>query len=161
MDARPPVVSFAALYERHARDVFRFALALTGRIEDAEDLTSEAFCRIWTAGADLRELTVRGYLVAIVRNLHRSAWRRARRFIPMQADTPAPVADPLAAVELERVLKALDQLPAPDREILALRAEAGLSFGEIAALTGLSAEAVRVRVHRARKKLMEVLCGKT
>lgn len=161
MDARSPVFSFAVLYQRHVRDVFRFALALTGRIEDAEDLTSEAFCRIWTAGADLRELTVRGYLVAIVRNLHRSAWRRERRLVPMPAETSAPTADPLAAVELERVLKALDQLPAPDREVLALRAEAGLSFGEIAALTGLSAEAARVRVHRARKKLVEVLCRKT
>jgi RNA polymerase sigma-70 factor (ECF subfamily) len=161
MDARPPVVSFAALYERHVRDVFRFALALTGRIEDAEDLTSEAFCRIWATGADLRELTVRGYLVAIVRNLHRSAWRRERRLVPMSAETPAQAVDPLAAVELERVLNALDQLPAADREVLALRAEAGLSFGEIADLTGQSAEAVRVRVHRARKKLMEVLCRKT
>jgi RNA polymerase sigma-70 factor (ECF subfamily) len=76
------------------------------------------------------------------------------------AAAAAPAADPLVAVELGRVLAALNQLPALDRDVLALRAEAGLSFEEIAALTGLSAEAARVRAHRARKKLMEVLCGK-
>jgi len=56
-----------------------------------------------------------------------------------------------------RVLAALAQLPELDREVLALRAEAGLSFHEIAAITGLSVEAARVRAHRARKRLMEVL----
>jgi len=75
----------------------------------------------------------------------------------MPAKVAAPAADPLAAVELERVLAALAQLPELDREVLALRAEAGLWFNEIAAITGLSAEAARVRVHRARKRLMEVL----
>lgn len=70
MGQPPSLAGFAELYERHARDVFRYALALTGRMEDAEDLTSEAFIRIWEAVTDIEELTVRGYLVTIVRNLH-------------------------------------------------------------------------------------------
>lgn len=157
MGQPPPLANFADLYRRHARDVFRYALVLTGRMEDAEDLTSEAFIRIWEAATDIEELTVRGYLVTIVRNLHRSSWRRERRRARMPAEIAAPPADPLTAVELERVLAALARLPALDREVLALRAEAGLSFHEIAAITGLSVEAARVRVHRARKRLMEVL----
>lgn len=157
MGQPPSLAGFAELYERHARDVFRYALVLTGRMEDAEDLTSEAFVRIWEAATDIEELTVRGYLVTIVRNLHRSSWRREKRRASMPAEVAAPAADPLAAVELERVLAALARLPALDREVLALRAEAGLAFDEIAAITGLSAEAARVRVHRARKRLMEVL----
>lgn len=152
-----PPASFAELYQRHARDVFRYALALTGRTEEAEDLTSEAFVRIWEAQTELEELTVRGYLVTIVRNLHRSAWRREKRRSTMPAEIAAPAADPLASVELERVLAALALLPALDRDVLSLRAEAELSFDEIAAITGLSVEAARVRVHRARKRLMEVL----
>lgn len=157
MGQPPSPANFADLYDRHARDVFRYALALTGRMEDAEDLTSEAFVRIWEAGTDIEELTVRGYLVAIVRNLHRSSWRRERRRAAMPAEVAAPAADPLAAIELERVLAALARLPELDRDILSLRAEAELSFDEIAAITGLSVEAARVRVHRARKRLMEVL----
>lgn len=120
MDEPPQPVSFQGLYEQHARDVFRYALALTGRIEDAEDLKSEAFLRIWEAGSGIRELTVRGCLVAIVRNLHRTAWRRARRLASVPAEAAAaPAADPLVAVELGRVLAALNQLPALDRDVLA------------------------------------------
>lgn len=118
MGQPPSPAGFAELYERHARDVFRYALVLTGRIEDAEDLTSEAFVRIWEAATDIEELTVRGYLVTIVRNLYRSSWRREKRRANMPAEVAAPAADPLAAVELERVLAALARLPALDREVL-------------------------------------------
>ena len=46
-------------------------------------------------------------------------------------------------------------MPEADRELLLLRAEGGLSYDEIAALVGGTAEAARLRAHRARKKLME------
>jgi RNA polymerase sigma-70 factor (ECF subfamily) len=153
--------SFGALYERHARAVYRFALALTGNVEQAEDLTSEAFLRVWEAGSHVETLTVRGYLLTIVRNLHRTEWRRERRRGEMPDSVSSGQPDPTMRLELERVLAALAQLPPLDREVLALRAEGGLSYGEIAASTGLTAEAARLRAHRARKKLMEVICGKT
>jgi RNA polymerase sigma-70 factor, ECF subfamily len=62
-------VSFGALYERHSRAVYRFALALSGNAADAEDLTAEAFLRIWEAGERAETFTVRAYLVTIVRNV--------------------------------------------------------------------------------------------
>jgi DNA-directed RNA polymerase specialized sigma24 family protein len=62
-------VSFGSLYERHSRAVYRFALALTGNVAQAEDLTAEAFLRILEAGERVETLTVRAYLVTIVRNL--------------------------------------------------------------------------------------------
>jgi len=73
----------------------------------------------------------------------------------------APASDPDAKIELLRVLEALRLLPQLDRETLVLRAEGGLSYEEIAALVGGTAEAARVRAHRARKKLTEELCRKT
>lgn len=123
------------MYERHSRAVYRFALALTGNVQQAEDLTSEAFLRVWQIGARVETLTVRGYLLTIVRNLYRTEWRRERRRGEMPDSIAAVQADPNVHLELERVLDALSQLPPLDREVLALRA------------------------HRARKKLMEVLCG--
>ena len=153
--------SFAMLYERHARDVYRFALALSGNEAAAEDLTAEAFLRVWEAGSRVEVLTVRAYLVTIVRNLHRSQWRREKRRSAMPADVASPAVDPLARVELERVLKALSHLPDTDRELLLMRAEGGLSYEEIATLVGVTVEAARLRAHRARKKLMEALCPKT
>lgn len=153
--------SFGALYERHARAVYRFALALTGRVEEAEDLTAEAFLRVWQAGSRVEALTVRAYLVTIVRNLHRGEWRRASRRARMPESLASPQFDPAVRLELERVLDALSRLPPLDREVLVLRAEGELSYEDIAASTGLTAEAARLRAHRARKRLMEVICGKT
>lgn len=153
-------LGFGALYERHARDVYRFALALTGRVEMAEDLTAEAFLRVWQAGERVDQLTVRGYLIATVRNLIRSQYRREKRLVQMPDGMQAPALDPNVHLELERVLLALDHLDPADREVLLMRAEGGLSYEEIAELTGLTEVAARSRAHRARKRLTEALCQK-
>lgn len=153
-------MGFGALYERHARDVYRFALALSGKVEFAEDLTAEAFLRVWQAGERVDQLTVRGYLIATVRNLIRSHYRREKRLVQMPDGMQAPALDPNVHLELERVLLALDHLDPADREVLLMRAEGGLSYEEIAELTGLTEVAARSRAHRARKRLMEVLCQK-
>lgn len=152
---------FGALYERHSRSVYRFALALTGNVAQAEDLTAEAFLRILEAGERVETLTVRAYLVTIVRNLSRNEWKRERRRVAMPAEVAAAGADPAVRMELEAVLGALQGLAAGDREVLLMRAEADLSYEEIAMLTGGTAQAARVRAHRARKRLMEALCRKT
>ncbi|HAX44281.1 MAG TPA: sigma-70 family RNA polymerase sigma factor [Bryobacteraceae bacterium] len=152
---------FGALYERHSRAVYRFALALTGNVAQAEDLTAEAFLRILEAGERVETLTVRAYLVTIVRNLSRNEWKRERRRVAMPAEVVAAGADPAVRMELEAVLGALQGLAAGDREVLLMRAEADLSYEEIAVLTGGTAQAARVRAHRARKRLMEALCRKT
>ena len=158
MDQAVTPATFVAIYERHARDVYRYALALGGNVTQAEDLAAEAFLRVWQAGSRVELLSVRAYLVAIVRNLHRSSWRVERRRDAMPVDITAPADDPAVHVDLERVLKALAQLDAPDRDVVLLRAEGGLSYEEIAALTGGTASSVRVRAYRARKRLMAVLC---
>ncbi len=160
MAERVSPASFGELYERHSRAVYRFALALTGRVEDAEDLTAEAFLRVWEAGSRVETLTVRAYLLTIARNLYHTNWRQESRRRRMPDSVAAPSADPAIRLELERVLGALSQLAPLDREVLVLRAEGELSYEEIAASTGLTVEAARLRAHRARKKLQEVLCGK-
>jgi len=154
-------LGFGALYERHARDVYRFALALTGKVEQAEDLTAEAFLRVWQAGERVDQITVRGYLIATVRNLNRSQYRREKRLVQMPDGVKAPAVDPDVHLELERVLQALNHLEPADREVLLMRAEGGLSYEEIAELTGMTEVAARSRAHRARKRLMEALCLKT
>jgi len=69
-------VDFSELYERYARDVHRFALFLSGDRALAEDLTSETFVRAFVGRDDLRVDTVKAYLLAIARNLHRDVRRR-------------------------------------------------------------------------------------
>jgi len=74
------MTDFEKLYEDHARDVYRFALYLSGDRAVAEDITSETFIRVWTATARVELATVRAYLLTIARNLYlhgqRRQWRR-------------------------------------------------------------------------------------
>ena len=152
-------VTFHELYERYAGDVYRFACWLAGNAEDARDLTSETFVRVWTAEAEPRAETVKAYLFTITRNLHRKQWRRASRQQPMPEDILLvdPAAHPDVATadkeELEQTMAAIGELSENDRMVLLLRAYDGLSYEEIAAITGISPAAAKVKVFRARARL--------
>ena len=65
--------------------------------------------------------------------------------------------DPDAAVELALVLEAVDRLPERAREAILLTALSGLSLREVAAVQGGTEAAAKVRVHRARKRLLATL----
>jgi RNA polymerase sigma-70 factor (ECF subfamily) len=148
---------FHVLYERHARDVMRFALYLSGDFSQAEDIAAETFARAWTTTGEIRTATVKAYLFAIVRNLVRERARHARSSVEIDeglADPlPVPPVSADGRIELRAVLAALQRMPEADRAALLMRAQAGMSHEEIAAALGLSVAAVRVRIHRARLKL--------
>lgn len=148
---------FHALYERHARDVFRFAFYLSGNRAQAEDIAAETFARAWTAPGSVRMATVKAWLFTIVRNLVRESARKDRGQREPEHETPDPSPSPMQSadgrIELRAVLAALQALPEDDRAALLMRAQHGLSHEEIAAALELSVVAVRVRIHRARLKL--------
>lgn len=145
---------FHELYERHARDVFRFALFLTGDVAAAEDLTSETFVRAWTARGSIRESTVRAYLLTIARNLWRDVKRRQWRMVSLDAAekrVEAPIAETVA--DLAWTERQLLEIAAGDREALMLHAREGLSYDEVAERLGISVGAVKSRIFRARQAL--------
>ncbi len=150
-------VSFQELWARYAADVHRFALYLSGNPSQADDITSETFLRVWSTRDRLNLPTVKAYLFAIARNLHREDRRRSWRD---EALIEMPVPSDARAIEsreeLRAVLAALQQLPETDRTALLLRAEQDLSYDEIALLLEMPSATVRVRVHRARLRLAEI-----
>jgi RNA polymerase sigma-70 factor (ECF subfamily) len=105
--------------------------------------------------------TVKAYLFAIARNLHRKQLRRQSRLEALDETMPGPAAQPDEAAvnqdEFRRTLEALHALPEADRTVLLLRAEQVLSYEDIAAVTGLSVAAAKVRVFRVRAKLAALL----
>ena len=156
-------IEFGELYERYARDVFRFALYLTGSRAEAEDITSETFVRAWMDAERLRVDTIKAYLFTIARNLHVD-WHRSRRrggkLSREPADpSPGPEVTSRDRSELRVVMSALQQLPEIDRTALLMRTQEGLSYEAIAAALGLTVVAARVKVHRARMRLA-LLCRK-
>jgi RNA polymerase sigma-70 factor (ECF subfamily) len=150
-------VDFHRIYVEHAVAVHRFALHLSGDAATADDLTAEAFVRLWTASGEIRLPTVRAYLCTIVRHLYISEWRRARRAAPLDESLPDPVdrvAEPVERrSETRAALRALAALPAEDRDAVLMRA-ADLSYVEIAESLGITVAAAKVRVHRARVRLV-------
>jgi RNA polymerase sigma-70 factor (ECF subfamily) len=146
------------LYAAWAEDVRRFAYWLTRDRVAAEDITSETFVRAWSRFERIRTESVKGYLLAIARNLAAAEARRRRGHRPLQDEHRDPRRDPAERVEerreLDAVLEALLGLPEPEREALALRAIEQLPYEEVARVLGISVVAAKVRVHRARAHLI-------
>jgi len=153
-------IDFGSLYQRHADDVFRFALYLTGHRAEAEDVASETFVRAWMTRDEIRVGTVKAYLLMIARNLCRTWKRTGVRATALDESTrdpaPGPAASALALDQLSVTLQRLQRLPELDRAALLMRAQGELSYEAIAAALGLSVVAARVKVHRARLALSEL-----
>src|SRR5262245_34268103 len=144
------MVGFHDLYEQHWRDVYRFALFLSGNSAHAEDLTSETFVRAWTARGSIREATVRAYLLTITRNLWRDMERVNRRHVSLDSSAePALAAKGDHVADLAWIERQLELVAAGDRDALLLHARDGLSYDEVAERLHISVGAVKSRVCRA------------
>lgn len=149
-------MNFEQLYRDHFPDVHRFALYLTGDFAEADDIASETFVRAWAADAPLKARTLRAYLLSIARNLHRRGHRSRRRHAALEApEEPPGLERELAGrSELKAMLARLQALPEADRAALLLRAFHDLPYEEIATALGISLSSAKVKVHRARTRLM-------
>ena len=147
------------LYERCAADVYRFALYLSGNPAEAEDITADTFVRLWTAPGAIRLPTVKAYLFTIARRLHVDRRRAQARFTELDPALPSledsPETQAASRSEMQAVRKAIGRLAEGDRAALLMRAS-GLPYDELAHALGISVTAAKVRVHRARKRLMDL-----
>lgn len=154
------ITDFHSLYQSYAPQVRRFALFLCGSAELADDLTSETFVRAWTSRGKIREATVKAYLFTIARNLFRDHLRRNSRFTELEDslpdEAPGVVERAEHKAELDAVMAELQKLPEVDRAALLMRVQEEMSYEEIAQALGLLVTTVKVKVHRARLRLMQV-----
>src|SRR5215469_12651730 len=147
------------LYERYAGDVRRFALHLSGDVAMADEITSDTFVRAWMAAGRIRQPTVKSYLFTIARNAYTDLLRLAARHRQLDQNMPdtriSAQTQMEQTAEVRAVLAALQQLPEMDRTALLMRALDELPYEEIAETLGISVVAAKVKVHRARLKLMQ------
>jgi RNA polymerase sigma-70 factor, ECF subfamily len=123
---------------------------------DLDDLMSEVFLVAWRR-ENLPEDPV-PFLIGVARNVLRNAKRRQSRHptqeLLEQGSAPSAEDSALATLELREALLSLSD---DDREILTLIAWEGLSTAQLSELYGLSANAIYVRVSRARAHLATAL----
>ena len=164
---RPPLglepAEFAELYQTHSRPVYYLALRYLGDPQKAEDVTHDVFLKVYRKFNEFRgESSWRTWLYRItINHCHnvRQSWHS--RNLVTNADEAvwdnavAPDDSPFRALETkelgQRIQKALDGLSEEYRLLLLLVADEELSYAEIAILTEQSADAVRGKLHRARK----------
>jgi len=151
---------------RETRDeLLAYALRRSANAEDAADVVSETYLIAWRKlQAVPQSEGARFWLLGVARNVLRRGAQRQRSSEALIARMKEQITDP-ARVDLPgsedwrvRALGAsLKSLSAGDHELLTLYAWEGLTPKEIAKVTGLSANVVRVRLHRSRSRLLQRL----
>jgi RNA polymerase sigma-70 factor (ECF subfamily) len=153
----------ASLYDEHSRAIFYLALRFLGDPQKAEDATHDVFLKAFRRLDQFRgEASIRTWLYRIAinhcQNLCQSWHNRNIQANSDDSVFEAAVArtdSPLRVLETkelgQRIQKTLDALSDEYRLLLLLVADEELSYEEIAALVGQSADAVRGKLHRARK----------
>jgi RNA polymerase sigma-70 factor (ECF subfamily) len=152
------MMTFEQLYTTHFSDVYRFAVWLTRDTTEAEDVTSETFIRAWAKRDRLRTETLKGYLFTIARNISIKRGRSVSKSEQLPNEVVDLAPDPhrtvSARMDLDLVTRAVAVMATPDRLALILRTEHELPYEEVARILEISTGAARVRVHRARRKLL-------
>jgi uncharacterized protein len=155
--------SFGLLVDRHAATATRLALRLLGSRAEAEDVVQEATLQTFLGLRELREPERFGaWFCAVVTNLAKMRLRATRgRLIPLDhLDGRAATETGLEARErLDAIGDALAELSPSEREAVLLHYVGGLSTPEIAQRRGERVGTVRVRLHRARRRLQAVLAA--
>ncbi len=145
--------TFEGFFDRSYEPVLRAMFLVAGGRLEAEEVTQEAFVRVYERWEAIRDRpNPAGYAYRVALNVHRSRSRRlrlaARRIVQPQPS------DPLDAVEARDELRiALANLPWGQRAALVLVEWLEMTDVEAADVLGITPGAVRVRLSRARKAL--------
>ena len=157
--------SYALLYDKYVKQIYRFIYFKVSSHEEAEDLTSEVFLKAWHYVQEKKEIkSFSGLLYRTARNsiidLYRKKSSKPEEKMNEefeQGDRGEWYAKINTKVEAERVVAALKKLKQEYQEVITLRYIDELKVEEIAEIVGKGSIAVRVTLHRALKKLQDLL----
>lgn len=156
-------VHFSRIYREQGRAVLAYALRRVEDREDAADVVAETFLIAWRRLGEVpngEEARLWLYAVArrVIANLQRTERRRTRLGRRLAESLRTDLAThPTPSGEAAEVLRAMAGLGDGDRELLLLISWEGLSPGEAAKVLEISSLAARSRLHRARRRLRDLL----
>jgi RNA polymerase sigma-70 factor (ECF subfamily) len=156
--------AYEELVYRHQGIAFRMAYVIAGNRADAEEAAQDGFVKAWRALGRFRAgAPFRPWLLQIVaneaRNRRRSAGRRAHLALraateqPSGDAAPSPEASVLSGEARDTLLAAVNELPADQRTVIALRFFVGLSEHEVAQALNVPEGTVKSRSARALERL--------
>ncbi len=157
---------FLNWYEPHHDSFVRFCSSRAFGIMETEDLVQEAVLKTLEGFDRIKEESkTLGYMIGIVQNLVRNQKRRQK----FRGDWEELVLEklesktqnPEIALDIQYLLKAMNQLPEKQSEAITLFEISGFSIREIAEIQGSSEGATKTRLSRGRKKLTQLLSEKS
>jgi RNA polymerase sigma-70 factor (ECF subfamily) len=151
---------FEALYRRTFPRVYAYVASVLRDRSAAEEVTAQAFERAYRKRSSYRagRGTPEAWLFGIARHAALDELRRLKRRAPLEAEpvdvySPAPEDQAELVVRRETVRAALSTLDPRDRDLVALKFQAGLSNAEIGRVLAVSESNVGTRLHRTMEKL--------
>lgn len=155
--------TFKAFYNSYRDKLFAYLLRMTGDYYLASDITQESFTRILSRyGKNSQNGNL---LFTIARNAVLDDARKKNRLTQLCEERMDDTHDHeqlfLVRESYRQILEGLQHLNKNERDILSLVVSSGLSYLDIAEMTGSSEVAIKVTVHRARTKLKKYLQGET
>ena len=163
-------ILFEDMITSHLDPLYRTALRLTGRPQDAEDLVQETYLRAWRSLHTYRPGTnPKAWLFRILHNAHIDRYRASTRTVQtvdeMEGQDPAFVVNEtpeslvLSGVMDAEIRKALMDLPEVFRSCLILADLEGFSYQEIADILSIPRGTVMSRLFRGRRAMRRALAG--
>lgn len=161
--------AFAILYDKYVERIYRFIYFKISHKQEAEDLTGDVFLKLWDYLTEETEKEVKsfnGLVYRIARNRVVDCYRdRAKKQECVLDDSVADYIQPskdlmqgiVEKAESDYLLKIIKTLKQEYQEIILLRFIEELSIAEIAQVVDKKKTAVRVMLHRAMKKLKELV----
>ncbi|MCF6470420.1 RNA polymerase sigma factor [Nonomuraea sp. MG754425] len=158
-----PEQRFEAIYLAHYGAIATYVRRRTDSSDDIADVIAETFTTAWRRIDDIPDgdearLWLYGVARRTLANHHRGQSRRAGLATRLREEA-ADWAHSMPDRDSDAAYQAFKRLPDQDRELLALVAWEGLSQPEIAKVLGCSRGALRIRLHRARKRLAKQLAA--
>jgi RNA polymerase sigma-70 factor, ECF subfamily len=169
LQAKQDPEAFAELYDYYVKRIYRFVFFKVSGHEEAEDITSDVFLRVWNHLSEGKEIkSFSGLLYRTARNciidLYRSKSYQANPLLLSELPEGVEPSDLGVAAEkltthtgAEDIIKAIKKLKQEYQEVLTLKYVDELNITEIAEITGKGKIAVRVTLHRAMKRLKNIV----
>ncbi len=158
---------FERIFLPHMSAAYNLARWLTGSAQDAEDVVQEAYLRAVRFFGGFRGGSSKAWFLTIVRNAGYTWLERSQAHGPttpfdvamhdIEDTSQGPETEMLQRATRQDLLEALEALPVEFREALVLRELEGLSYKEIAQVSGVPIGTVMSRLTRARKRLRQIL----
>lgn len=154
------------LYDRYMPAMWRLCLRYAGDAAEAKDMLQEGFLRVFASIAQFKgEGSLEGWIRRVVLHAALAVLKRRKDFVIAKAEyaMQPPVGDESPFVDtpperrFEEVIAAIRQLPPGYRAVISLYAIEGYTHDQVAKALDISVTSSRTQLHKARKKLVQIL----